>query len=67
MTQLLEDVSVVCVLALGQTKRLVKLFTKTRRQMRKVQEMDPESGLILNHSMDLAPLGSHLFRQSDKN
>lgn len=65
MVQLLEDVSAVCVLALGQAKSLIKLFTKTRRQMRDVQEMGPESGLILNHTTDLDPLGSHLFRQAD--
>lgn len=68
MVQLLEDVSahIHNVSTLGQAKSLIKLFTKTRRQMRDVREMGPQSGLILNHTTDLAPLGSHLFRQADQ-
>lgn len=65
MVQLLEDVSAVYVSALGQAKSLLKLFTKTRRRTRDVRETGPQSGLILNHTTDLAPLGSHLFRQAD--
>lgn len=54
MVQLLEDVSAMLVLALGQAKSLVKLFTKTRRQLKDVQEMGVGCALILNHHMDLA-------------
>lgn len=64
MVRFLEDFSTVYMLALGQAKNLVKLFTKTRRQMRNAREIDPESGLVLNHHIDLALLSSHLFRQA---
>lgn len=55
MVQLLEDVSAVEVFALGKAKSLVKFFTKTMRQLKGVQKMGVECGLIQSHCMDLAP------------
>lgn len=61
-----EDISVVFVSALGQVWSLFKLSTKTRRQMRNVQEMGWDYVLILSHNVGLAPLGSHLLDKQIK-